>query len=127
MVPPVPSLGGHRVFSRLMRITGARIGAAAERFARRTVPDPFVFAAGLTLLTWLSGIAFTDSSDGDLAVYWYRGFFDLLAFGMQMTLILVTGHALATSSPSNKASSNSGTTDASPNGANARKAATRTS
>jgi short-chain fatty acids transporter len=29
--------------------------------------------------------------------HWYKGFWELLAFAMQMCLILVTGHALATS------------------------------
>ncbi|MFQ5845944.1 MAG: TIGR00366 family protein, partial [Planctomycetota bacterium] len=76
-----------------------RIGAAMERWAHRFVPDPFVFAVGLTFVTLAAGVLLTDTGVWDLAHHWYGGFFDLLGFGMQMALILVTGHALATSPP----------------------------
>ena len=77
----------------------AHVGSRVERWAHRWVPDPFVFAVLLTFVTLLAGWALTDAGPLDLAGYWQAGFFDLLAFGMQMVLILVTGHALATRIP----------------------------
>lgn len=77
----------------------ARVGARVERWAHRWVPDPFVFAVVLTFVTLLAGFVLTDAGPLELAGFWQAGFFDLLGFGMQMVLILVTGHALATSPP----------------------------
>lgn len=67
-----------------------------ERF-RRWMPDAFVFAVGLTLLT--TGLAYIFTDAGPVAILdgWYRGFWQLLAFGMQMVLMLSTGFAIALS------------------------------
>ena len=64
------------------------------------MPDPFVLALVLTLLTLLAGFALTGSA-AEVFQGWYGGFSStpLLAFALQMCLILVTGQALATSSP----------------------------
>ena len=63
------------------------------------MPDAFVFALGLTLVT--AGLALLLTDAGPVAVLdgWYSGFWSLLAFGMQMVLILTTGFAIALSSP----------------------------
>lgn len=63
------------------------------------MPDPFIFALLLTLLTLLLGFILTPSSPFDMIDYWMSGFWDLLTFGMQMVLILVTGGVLAQSPP----------------------------
>lgn len=86
----------------------ARLGLAISRVFYRTCPDPFVIAVGLTVLTYLLAIwlgTFPRSPDAEgfggrslaLLDAWRsdRGFWKLLAFGMQMCLVLVTGHALA--------------------------------
>ena len=64
------------------------------------MPDPFVLALVLTLLTLLAGFALTGSA-AEVFQGWYGGFSStpLLAFALQMCLILVTGQALATSPP----------------------------
>ncbi|TKJ41511.1 short-chain fatty acid transporter [candidate division LCP-89 bacterium B3_LCP] len=77
----------------------ARIGEVASRISARFVPDPFIFALLLTLLTMILGVIFTPSSPFDMANHWMGGFWDLLTFGMQMVLILVTGGVLAQSPP----------------------------
>ncbi|MDR8401813.1 TIGR00366 family protein [Paraburkholderia sp. USG1] len=63
---------------------------------RRYLPDPFVFAIGLTLLTLL--LAMVVQHQGFLAVTssWGKGFWSLLAFTTQMAVILVMGYVLAT-------------------------------
>lgn len=62
---------------------------------QRFLPDPFIFAVILTLLVFVLGMVVTFQSPMDMIIHWQRGFWDLLAFSMQMALILVTGHTLA--------------------------------
>ncbi len=64
---------------------------------QRFLPDPFVFALILTIILFLSGIIFTHHSPIEMVGFWGSGFWNLLAFAMQMALVLVTGHALASS------------------------------
>ena len=73
-------------------------GQALAALARRIVPDPFVLAILLTAITFLLCTLLTDSSPEDLILLWGddAGLWSLLTFGMQMCLILVTGHAVAT-------------------------------
>ena len=73
------------------------MGSAFDRWARRWMPDPMLFAILLTFLTYILGLILTKSGPLDMVKHWYDGFWTLLSFGMQMCLILVTGHALATS------------------------------
>ena len=84
----------------MVRAMLARLGEVFSRWADRWVPDPFVLALALTLITLFGGFALTGSAS---AVFrgWYGGFSStpLLAFALQMCLILVTGQALAASPP----------------------------
>ncbi|MFD2629224.1 short-chain fatty acid transporter [Oceanobacillus kapialis] len=66
-----------------------------DRMVQRYLPDAFLFAIILTLAVFILGIIFTDSSPVDMVSYWGDGFWDLLAFAMQMSLIVVTGYILA--------------------------------
>ncbi|WP_404454461.1 short-chain fatty acid transporter [Oceanobacillus kapialis] len=66
-----------------------------DRMVQRYLPDAFLFALILTLAVFILGIIFTDSSPVDMVSYWGDGFWDLLAFAMQMSLIVVTGYILA--------------------------------
>lgn len=77
----------------------ARLGDFLSRVAGRVVPDPFIFALVLTLATLCLGVVLTPTSPGEMVTYWMKGFWDLLEFGMQMVLILVTGGVLAQSPP----------------------------
>lgn len=75
-----------------------------EGWARRVVPDPFVLAIMLTAAVWVAGWVYT--GDGLRVLDGWtgpRGLWSLLAFGMQMCLVLVTGHAVAASRPVRKA------------------------
>ncbi len=59
------------------------------------LPDPFLFAIVLTIFIFVSGIIFTGQSAFQMISHWSNGFWELLAFSMQMALVLVTGHVLA--------------------------------
>jgi short-chain fatty acids transporter len=64
------------------------------------IPDPYVFAAGLTLVTAILAFVFAPHrTSADVLGAWYKGIFDILQFALQMILILVTGYALASSKP----------------------------
>ncbi len=61
------------------------------------LPDPYIFVAILTVIVVALGVIFTDSSLLDMTVYWGEGFWGLLAFTMQMVIVLAAGHVLANS------------------------------
>ncbi|NLY81086.1 MAG: short-chain fatty acid transporter [Lysinibacillus sp.] len=59
------------------------------------LPDPYIFVAILTVLVVLLGVGFTESTPLDMVIYWGNGFWGLLAFTMQMVIVLTAGHVLA--------------------------------
>jgi short-chain fatty acids transporter len=73
-----------------------RLGNYFSKWAQKYMPDPMIFAILLTFLTYILGIIFTKSGPFQMIQYWYKGFWTLLSFAMQMCVILVTGYALAT-------------------------------
>jgi short-chain fatty acids transporter len=76
-----------------------KISRLMTRFVSRYLPDPLIFAMLLTLLTFIIALGLTPHSPVSIVKMWGDGFWNLLAFGMQMALIIVTGHALASSRP----------------------------
>jgi len=79
-----------------------RMGNYFSRWAQKYMPDPMIFAILLTLLTYILGMIFTKTTWFGMILDWYKGFWVLLKFGMQMCVILVTGYALATTAPVQK-------------------------
>lgn len=78
-----------------MRITGFFV-----RVFEYAIPDPYIYAVALTLLTAALAFVFAPHhAPADVLGAWYKGIFDILAFALQMILILVTGYALASSRP----------------------------
>jgi len=75
------------------------LGSIFSQRLQRWIPEPFVFAMLLTIITAASSLAFTNSGPEDVLEHWYKGFWLLLEFGMQMVLIMVTGFAIALSPP----------------------------
>jgi short-chain fatty acids transporter len=70
----------------------------ANRFklgVEKYLPDAFVFALILTILAYLLALFLTPSGPFELVEFWYAGFWDFLAFAMQMVVILVAGYCLA--------------------------------
>lgn len=73
----------------------------------RLLPSPFALAFLLTLVTGLLAYLFTSANNDQwypmvIVGYWEQGMWDLLAFSMQMVLILVLGHTLALSRPAER-------------------------
>jgi short-chain fatty acids transporter len=76
-----------------------RISAFFTQVVHRVLPDPLIFAILLTVVTFALAFGLTPKAPADLVMLWGSGFWNLLAFSMQMAMILVTGHALASSGP----------------------------
>ncbi|QKY69984.1 short-chain fatty acid transporter [Lentibacillus sp. CBA3610] len=66
-----------------------------DRMVQRYLPDAFLFAIILTIAVFLLGMGVMGSSPVEMVEYWGTGFWDLLEFAMQMSLIVVTGYILA--------------------------------
>jgi short-chain fatty acids transporter len=73
------------------------------KLVERFLPSPFVIAILLSGITFLLALIFTGQEGNILKQsqsilgYWQSGFWELLAFTMQMVLILLLGHTLALS------------------------------
>ncbi len=65
-------------------------------FAQKWVPDSYVIALVLTIIAFLLALVFTSAGPFETIISWGKGFWTLLAFSMQMSLIVITGYALAT-------------------------------
>lgn len=66
-----------------------------DRMVQRFLPDAFLFAIILTFVVYILGIIITDSGPVQMVEHWGTGFWDLLDFAMQMSLVVVTGYILA--------------------------------
>ncbi len=75
------------------------LGDAFSKFAKKYLPDALIFAMILTLITFVLGMVIQKKSPIDMIVYMGDGFWSLLAFAMQMCLVLMTGHILAQTKP----------------------------
>lgn len=84
-----------------MQTKGVYLLKAIIRFSnnlmQRYLPDPYLFVVLLTLVVFILGLIFTASSPIEMVQFWGDGFWGLLEFSMQMVLVLVTGHVLASS------------------------------
>ncbi len=81
-------------------IRRSSLSGAFVRVFEYAVPDPYIYAVLLTLLTAILAAMFAPHhSLQDIVASWYAGIFEILSFAFQMILILVTGYALANSVP----------------------------
>ncbi len=69
---------------------------------QKYLPDPFIFCIILTIFVFILGIPLTGQGPLDMAKNWGSGVWSLLAFSMQMALVLVLGSALASAPPVKK-------------------------
>lgn len=65
------------------------------RLVRKYLPQPFTLAVMLSVIVYIMGMLIMKKSAHEMNQYWGKGFFSLYGFTMQMVLVLVTGHALA--------------------------------
>lgn len=71
------------------------VAEVLSRVVRRVMPDPLVIAIMLTFLSVVMALTIGRASPLEITRYWGAGFWDLLAFAMQVTLIILTGYMLA--------------------------------
>ncbi len=69
---------------------------ASVTLVQRYLPDPFIFCIILTIIVFLGAMPATGQGPLDMVKHWGSGAWGLLAFSMQMVLVLVTGSAFAT-------------------------------
>jgi short-chain fatty acids transporter len=75
---------------------GRGVVAALVYLFERVMPDPFVLSVGLTLVVAVLALAIAPHGNvPTLLDSWYTGTFGILAFALQMILILATGYAIA--------------------------------
>ena len=77
----------------------ARFALSLTEWTERWVPDAFIFALIGTILVVGAALAVTPATTGQVIDAWGRGFWELIPFTLQMSLIIITGHVLATSGP----------------------------
>ncbi|WP_088323111.1 short-chain fatty acid transporter [Polaribacter tangerinus] len=73
------------------------IGEKFTDVFKKYMPDSFVFALILTILVSLLALLGLNKSLFEVVNSWYDGFWMLLEFGMQMTLLIITGYSIALS------------------------------
>lgn len=74
------------------------LGVAARRGFGRVTPEPFAIAVALSVIVLVAAwvhLGATAGAAGEAVGHWRRGLWSLLAFGMQASLTLVLGSALA--------------------------------
>jgi short-chain fatty acids transporter len=80
----------------------SRLGEKFTDIFRKNMPDAFVFALVLTLITSITAILWVGATPLKIIQSWYDGFWQMLAFGMQMVLLVITGYSIALSPFSSK-------------------------
>lgn len=79
-----------------------KITNGSVALVQKYLPDAFIFALILTIIVGVAAIFVTNQSIFDIVNHWGNGVWSLLAFSMQMALVLVLGSALASSLPVKK-------------------------
>ena len=77
----------------------ARLALTFTAWAERWVPDAFIFALIATLVVILAATTVAGATMAQVIDAWGNSFWDLIPFALQMSLIIITGHVLATSPP----------------------------
>ncbi len=76
-----------------------RAALALTAWTERWIPDAFIFALVATVIVVVAALAWTPATAAQIVDAWGAGFWGLIPFTMQMSLIIITGHVLATSAP----------------------------
>src|SRR5262245_40114389 len=87
-----------KVEERLAESWLAGLGLRLSDWFERWFPDAFALALIAVALVFVASVAIGNPV-GQTAQWFGAGFWDLVAFTMQMTMIIVTGYAVATAPP----------------------------
>ncbi|HUH40761.1 MAG TPA: short-chain fatty acid transporter [Castellaniella sp.] len=71
------------------------ITRGSVRLVERYLPDPYIFVLLLTMVAALAAVFGEQRTPMEVVRWWGNGFWGLLTFAMQMLLVLLTGHMLA--------------------------------
>ena len=74
-----------------------KLGILFSNVYLKYMPNAFVFAILLTLITGFGSYIWLEASLFEIIKSWYHGFFDLISFAMQIVLIIITGFSIALS------------------------------
>src|SRR3954470_11901965 len=77
----------------------ARAALGLTEWTERWLRDAFIFALMATVLVFAAALAATPATLAQTVDAWGGGFWDLIPFTLQMALVIITGHVLATSPP----------------------------
>src|SRR4051812_35829939 len=95
-----PSTGlGPRLSTALRAGPVARAALGLTEWTERWLPDAFIFALIATVLVIAAALIATPATLPQAVDAWGGGFWDLIPFTLQMALVIITGHVLATSPP----------------------------
>ncbi len=73
----------------------SRVAKPFVRLVERYLPDPYIFVLLLTLVAFVAAMLVESKTPLEVVQFWGNGFWGLLAFSMQMLLVLLTGFMLA--------------------------------
>lgn len=73
----------------------SRVSRIMTTIVSRYMPEPLVLAVLLSIVIFFCSWGFTEHNPLELVNMWGNGFWNLLAFSMQMAMVVVTGNALA--------------------------------
>ena len=76
-----------------------KITNGCVNLVQRFLPDPFIFCIILTIVVFAAAMPLTSQGPLTMVTHWGNGVWVLLAFSMQMALVLVLGSAMANSPP----------------------------
>ena len=72
-----------------------KISNGCVHIVQRYLPDPFIFCILLTIVVFIAAIPAAGATPLQVVGFWGKSIWSLLAFSMQMALVLVLGSALA--------------------------------
>lgn len=72
-----------------------KLGQVMAAWSFKYLPDPSIFAVILTFIAFGLGLLLTKTTPLQMVLNWYKGFWELLTFSMQMALMVITASAVA--------------------------------
>ncbi len=77
----------------------SELASKFTKWSQKYIPDAFIFALLATLTIFILSILIANATPLVALNSWGKGFWELIPFTMQMSLIIITGYVLATARP----------------------------
>ena len=72
-----------------------KMGSSLTKWSLKYIPDPSIFAVILTFVAFILGMTIAKQGPMEMVQHWYKGFWSLLTFSMQMALMVITAATVA--------------------------------